>query len=126
MSAPRWPIVLEEGADFDLQIEWQDKNCTPINIASYGGQLEISNRLGASTTLITASTSNGLITKAAVSGVTSEWVINIPAASVDAVKTLIGDDAGYTFVVWPTAASPDVNPKRLLHGPVTYSESYAT
>lgn len=124
MPAINWPIKLEEKADFDLNVAWQDDDCNPVNITGYGAKLQVRNKPGAATALLTASVSNGLVSLAVKSGVTSEFQINIPAASVTAIKDDITDDAGYTFIVWPTAADPDTDPKRLLHGSVEYSESY--
>lgn len=124
MSAVRWPIELEEGSNFSLQVAWEDDDCKLVNVAGYGARFQVRNLPG-STPLVTATTANGRIATAVYGGVTSQFNITIPAASISALTSLISDDAEYTFVVWPTAASPSADPVRLMDGPVTYSRSFA-
>lgn len=123
MSAPEWPITLEEGSDFDLEVSWESSDCSPKPVTGYGATFEIRNDPDDTNPLLTASVDNGRIVLAGVDG---RFSINVPATSVDAVRDLIDTStARYTMIVWPSAASPEVNPKRLLQGDVAYTRSYA-
>lgn len=122
MPAALWKITLEEDSDFDLEVTYQASDCTAKVITGYGASFQIQNTTG-STTLVTASVSNGRITLSGANGIFS---INIPAVSVTALTSLITGTARYNMVIWPTAASSAVDPKRLIEGPVTYKRSYAT
>ncbi len=121
MSAPLWNIILEEGGDFDLNIVWKLETGAVVDVTGYGAKLTVQNEYD-SPVLLTASVANSRIV---IAGTTGEFTINIPAVSVSAVKHLIGPDAGYTLIIWPSLASSDVNPKRLVQGCVTLSRDYA-
>lgn len=122
MPAAVHAIILEEDSDFDLEVTYRAADCTPKDITGYGASFQIQNTSG-STTLVTGSVANGRIILAGTSGVFS---LNIPAVSITALTSLIGADARFNMVIWPSAASSAVDPKRLLEGPVTYRRSYAT
>jgi len=121
MPAALWTITLEEGSDFDLQLLYED-NCDPVDVTGYGAIFQIRNDPDAAA-LVTASVANSQIT---IAGTTGQFDINIPAASVSAIRDLIDDDAKYTFIIWPTASTASVDPKRLLEGRVKYTRSYAS
>ena len=121
MPAPVWKIVFEEGSDFELTLSYEDKCGDPIDVTGYGAELIAKNDPDGSA-LVTATVSNSRIT---VSGTTGQFAILIPAASITAIKNLVERTCQYTVNIWPTNASPDVNPKRLLQGPVTYTRDYA-
>lgn len=123
MPAPDWPITLEEGSDFDLEVSWESADCSPKPVTGYGAAFEIRNDPDDTNALLTASVANGRIS---IAGPDGRFSINVPAVSVDAIRDLINTDVcRYTMVVWPSAASPAVNPKRLLEGAVDYTRSYA-
>jgi len=122
MPAALWNIILEEGSDFDLEVTYQSTACVAKVVTGYGATFQIKNTPDDSS-LITASVSNARISLSGASGIFS---INVPAASVTAIKNTIQDGARYNLLIWPTAASTDVDPKRLLEGQVTYKKAYAT
>ena len=122
MAAPEWPVTLEEGSDFDLEVSWESADCSPKPVTGYGATFEIRNEPSDVSALITASVANGRIS---IAGPDGRFSINVPAASVSAISSLVESNARYTMIVWPSAASPEVNPKRLLQGYVSYSLSYA-
>ena len=123
VPAPEWPITLEEGSDFDLEVTWESADCSPKPVTGYGATFEVRNNPDDASPLITASVANSQIT---IAGADGRFSINVPAASVDAILDLIDTDyCRYTMIIWPSAASPAVDPKRLIQGPVAYSRSYA-
>lgn len=124
MAAFDWPIELEEGSDFDLIVEWENQYCELVDLTGYGAKLQVRNDPDDPSALVTASVSNSRI--AIPANTPTQMEINIPAASVDAIKDLITEEAGYSLILWPGASTPDVDPKRLLDGPVEYSRTYTS
>jgi len=123
MPAALWSVIFEEESDFDLEVTYQAADCVAKPIVGYGASFQLRNDPDDPLSLVTASVANGRVVLAGTSGIFS---INIPAASVDAIRNLIAEGARYNFVIWPTAATPSVDPKRLLEGDVSYRKAYAT
>lgn len=122
MPAALWSVIFEEGSDFDLEVTYQAADCTPKVVTGYGASFQVRNSPDAVSSLVTASVANGRIAIAGASGIFS---INIPAASIDAIRYLINEDARYNLVIWPGASTPAVDPKRLLEGGISYRRQYA-
>lgn len=120
MAAGVFNIELQEYSDFDLNVEYED-NCTPVVVTGYGAIFQVRNSPDEDP-LLTASVSNGRIS---VAGTTGLFTINIPAASINAIKHTIEDCAQFAFVIWPGASTPNEDPKRILEGAVDYSRAYA-
>ena len=123
MSAPIWNIILEEGSDYDLEVTYQAADCVAKVLTGYGASFQIRNDPDDPDSLVTASVANGRISVAGPSGIFS---LNIPATSVDAIKSLINSGARYNFMIWPGASTPAIDPKRLLEGSVSYKKAYAS
>lgn len=41
MSATIWPVVMEKGSQFTLDLNWQDSSGTPINLTGYNAKFEV-------------------------------------------------------------------------------------
>lgn len=119
MSASHWDIDLEEGSDFDLEVQFQDANCDPVNVTGYGAKMQVRDKAEDSgPARLTASVANARIT---ITGATGLFTINISAASVTAIKHIFPTQrAAYDLFIWPTAASMEINPKKLLAGKAKY------
>ena len=120
MSAPIWNIILEEGSDFDLVLVYKS-GCTVVDITGYGARFAIRNDPDESALLVSSIT-GGQIT---VAGTTGQFTLLVGATTVDTLKNLIdASKAKYAFTIWPSANTPDVNPRRLLQGSVKFSRNY--
>lgn len=121
MGALNFPITLEEESDYEMELQVV-QDCGTLDITDYGAKFQIRN--AADTTLvalITASVSDGRITISDAAN--GKFYLNLPASSINALKGVIEERAVYNLNVWPSLASPDVNPKRVLEGRVRYSPS---
>jgi hypothetical protein len=57
MPAGRYSFTLEEGATFNLQIDWTDENDTPIDLTGYQARMYIKPHIDSNTILISLSSS---------------------------------------------------------------------
>lgn len=117
MSAANWDFVVEEGSDFQFSFIWFDPSCTTRDVTGYGAKLQMREKIDFPL-LWTISTANSRIT---VTGVSGKFDIFLPAASTSAPGHPFSKGV-WDLKVWPTAASPDVNPLRLMEGKVRYRE----
>ena len=62
MSAGLLNLVIDQGADWYLQITWNDSNGDPIDITGFTAEMQMRSLPNATTAQMTLSTSNGGIT----------------------------------------------------------------
>lgn len=77
MTAAKYDMVIEQGADFVLPIIWQDATEAPLNLAGYTARMQARATVTSPIVLIDASTTNSLIT---ITPATGTVTISIPAA----------------------------------------------
>lgn len=122
MSAAQHDITLEEESQFDLDIQWEDQDCDPKDITGYGAALQVrEERDPSSSAHLEANTSNGQITLDTANGV---FRVAIPESDVNGVPDSFKDGGGFfDFLIWPSASSPGVKPKRLVSGRARYERA---
>lgn len=57
MSAGRYSFTIEQGSTLSFQLQYKDSDGNPINLANYGGRMQIRPTLPSSTVYITLSSS---------------------------------------------------------------------
>jgi hypothetical protein len=57
MSAGRYPILIEQGATLDFEIQYKDSNNLPVDLTGYGARMQIRPTIDSSTVYITLSSS---------------------------------------------------------------------
>lgn len=57
MSAGRYPILIEQGATLDFEIQYRDSNNQPVDLSGYGARMQIRPTVDSSTVYITLSSS---------------------------------------------------------------------
>lgn len=57
MSAGRYPILIEQGATLDFEIQYKDSNNEPVDLTGYGARMQIRPSAESSTVYITLSSS---------------------------------------------------------------------
>ena len=118
MPAESRNIQFEENADFEWNIQLETSNCSVIDITGYGMRMEVRDR--AEGVLIFQATHADHIN---VNDTTDEFEIDIPQASVAAVKEnfrLHKWKAVYDIIAFPGASTPTTDPVALFEGTVRY------
>ncbi len=111
MSAARWDIIIEEGADFDFDLTYLGSDCATIDVTGYGALMEIREKANFPPIFVMSS-ANSRIT---VGGTNGRFQINLPAVSTS-IPSPPFSRAQYDLKIWPSAASPTINPIRLVEG----------
>jgi len=57
MAAGRYSFTIEQGATFQLELQYKDANQTPINLTNYSGRMQIRPSAASSTVYLTLSSS---------------------------------------------------------------------
>lgn len=57
MSAGRYSFTIEQGATFQLELQYKDSNKTPISLVGYSGKMQIRPNAASSTVYLTLSSS---------------------------------------------------------------------
>jgi hypothetical protein len=57
MSAGRYPILIEQGATLDFEIQYKDSNNLPVDLSGYSARMQIRPNTESSTVYITLSSS---------------------------------------------------------------------
>lgn len=57
MAAGKYSFTIEQGATFQLELQYKDANSNPINLEGYGGRMQIRNSVSDSTVLLHLSSS---------------------------------------------------------------------
>ena len=57
MAAGKYNIVIEQGATYDVTVEYKDSNNTPIDLTGYSGRMQIRPSIGSTTTYLCLSSS---------------------------------------------------------------------
>jgi len=57
MSAGRYSFVIEQGATFNLELQYKDSNSNPIDLTGYSGKMQIRPSVGSPDVYITLSSS---------------------------------------------------------------------
>ncbi len=95
--------------------------CDVIDVTGYGARFAVRNDPNEGSLVVGSVTG----TQISVNGASGMFTLKIGATTVDGLKnTLDPSEAQYAFTIWPGAATPAVNPKRLLQGCVGYSRNY--
>jgi len=75
--AEEYDITIEQGATFQLQITWKDRDNIAIDLTGFTARMQIRRRVGADEVLAEATTENGYITLGGNEGTIE---ISIPAS----------------------------------------------
>lgn len=81
--AEEYDITIEQGATFQLQITWKDRDDIAIDLTGFTARMQIRRRVGADEVLVEATTENGYI---ALGGATGTVEISIPADVTEALN----------------------------------------
>ena len=57
MAAGRYNIVIEQGATYQIELQYKDSNNTPINLSGYSGRMQIRPSIGSPTSYLYLSSS---------------------------------------------------------------------
>ena len=57
MSAGRYPIYIEQGANLDFEVRYTDSSGVPVDLSGYGARMQIRQTLDSSTPYLTLSSS---------------------------------------------------------------------
>ena len=57
MAAGRYSFIIEQGATFQLELQYKDANQTPIDLTNYSGRMQIRPNAASSTVYLTLSSS---------------------------------------------------------------------
>jgi hypothetical protein len=57
MSAGRYSFTIEQGATFQLELQYKDSNQTPVNLTGYSGRMQIRPTVDSTTVYLTLSSS---------------------------------------------------------------------
>ena len=57
MAAGKYNIVIEQGATYDVTVEYKDSNNNPIDLTGYSGRMQIRPTIGSTTTYLCLSSS---------------------------------------------------------------------
>lgn len=80
MPSKKLDIQIEQGATFFLTVNAKNPDGTIKNLTGYTARMQVRNSVNASTTLVDATTTNGLITVIAAQG---QVTVSIPATTTD-------------------------------------------
>jgi len=57
MAAGRYNIIIEQGATYQIELQYKDSNNTPINLSGYSGRMQIRPSIGSPTSYLYLSSS---------------------------------------------------------------------
>ena len=57
MAAGKYNIVIEQGATYQIELQYKDSNNTPINLSGYSGRMQIRPSIGSPTSYLYLSSS---------------------------------------------------------------------
>jgi len=118
-------IVLRENSDFEWDFTLRNlPSCTLIDIDAYGAKLTIASDYEGEE-ILSVDTDDYII----INTTTDVFQIDIPHTVIAAKKELFrtfGFEGVYDILVWPTKASPTVDPIAIAHGRVTYQRGVGT
>ena len=57
MAAGRYNIIIEQGATYQIELQYKDSNNTPINLSGYSGRMQIRPSVASTTIYLTLSSS---------------------------------------------------------------------
>jgi len=118
MPAERLDITLSTNGDFEWNFRLETNACSIISITGYGAKLQIRDKAEGSLILEASHT-----TYINVNTTTNEFEVDIPQSAIEGVKGTFRANKWrgvWDFVVWPTAASPTVDPIDVAYGTVRY------
>jgi len=118
MPAEKLDITLSTNGDFEWNFRLETNACSIISITGYGARLHIRDKLEG--TLILSASHTTYIT---VNTTTNEFEVDIPQSAINgALETFRANNfrGVWDFVVFPTAASPTVDPIDVAYGTVRY------
>ena len=121
-EAAIWDVKIEGGSDFRMSVSYLDSACSTIDITGYGAALDIIDPEDEFVLHRADTQGNAYIV---VNTSALKFDITIPAAST-AAPNRTWTKGEYDLIIWPTAASSDVNPVRLLKGKARYEEIHTT
>ena len=124
MPAERLDINISTNGDFEWNFRLETNACSILDITGYGARLHIRDEEEGS--IILSASHNTYIT---VNTTTNEFEVDIPQSAILGVKETFRaiDWRGvWDFVVFPTAASPAVDPIDVAFGKVRYRVGVTT
>lgn len=108
MSAGLLNLVIDQGADWYLQITWNDSNGDPIDITDYTAEMQMRSLPNSTTAQMTLSTTNGGITIDGATGV----------IELHATATQTNVSAGYYYYDLELTAPLTDAKTRLIQGQI--------
>jgi len=118
MPAERLDINISTNGDFKWNFRLETSSCSIISITGYGARLHIRDKEEGSLIISASHT-----TYINVNTTTNEFEVDIPQSVIEGVKETfrgINFRGVWDFVVFPTAASPTVDPIDIAYGTVRY------
>ncbi len=111
MTAGTHNITIEQGAEFLLELTWNDEDGDPIDITGWSAALMVRQNYADATPLVSISSATSAIT---LGGTAGTIAIDIPAATT---ATLTSGVCGYDLKM----TDPTGKPLRLIQGSATIS-----
>jgi hypothetical protein len=128
MSAGRYPILIEQGATVDFEIQYKDSTGSPVDLSGYSGRMQIRPTADASTVYLTLSSS--YIPGASCLSLSGSRALKPPVSGAIGIYISACDTAAFTFdsavydleIFTPVSGSTCDYVTRLLQGPVRVSK----
>jgi len=114
MAAKCYNITIEQGADFQLELVYQDDNGDPIDLTGYTAEMQIREKLTTDPPFLTLSTANGRIV---IDGPNGSITLSIANADTAALTQTAGV---YDLELTSGDATPVI--VRLIEGQVKISQ----
>lgn len=116
MAAGRYDIIIEEGATFQLEVIWYDRNGVAVDITGWGATLLVKEEKGPSHPLLIEATTNDDLSIPV--GTDGRIVIALPVVKTTNLAFATGH---WHLLVYPDPVNPDLNTVRLVEGTAYYS-----
>ena len=123
MAAGIYDIIIEQGADWRLVMNWKDPGGVPMNLAGYRARMQVRETFAAKAKVFDLTTENGMITLDAVNGLVS---LHLPADVSAEVPILpaktawIDGKQAQQLVFDIEMIAPDGGVTRLIQGAVLF------